>query len=90
MNVTFSSNGRNYTATSNDIFMDNGARIVFILNGKHANPTAPRVELKPKEWERIKPQLRKVDYESYFGRKPAVNGVNIFAIKNNEGGEIWK
>lgn len=86
MNVTFSSNGRNYTATSNDIFMDNGVRIVFIAQGKHANPTAHRVQIKPKEWERIKPQLAKVDYEKYFGRKPAVNGVNIFTVKTKEGG----
>lgn len=83
MNVTFSSNGRNYTATSNDIFMDNGARIVFIAGGKYSNPTAPRVELKPKEWERIKPYLLQVPYEEYYGRKPAVSGVNIFTIKQN-------
>lgn len=83
MNVTFSSKGRSYTATSNDIFMDNGARVVFIAGGKYSNPTEPRIELKAKEWERIKPHLAQIPYEEYYGKQPSVSGVNIFIIKQN-------
>lgn len=81
MKLTFSGNGKNYTATSNDIFMDNGVRVVYIQQGKHANPTASRVEVKPTEWARIKEQLSHVDYEAYYGRKPLMKGINIYQLK---------
>jgi len=83
MNLNFSSNGRSYTATSTDIFMDNGAKIFFIANGKHASPTAQRVELSAREWQRIKPNLTPVDYEAYYGRKPLMKGVIIYKLNNN-------
>lgn len=79
--ITFSSRGNNYTATSKDIFMENGTVILFIKNGKQSDPMAKRVELGKKEWLRIKPQLIPVDYEKYYGRKPLVNGVNIYQVK---------
>ena len=80
-NLNFSSRGSNYTATGSDIFMDNGARIVFIPNGKYANPTVDRVPVADKEWDRIKPNLIEIDYEGYFGRKPSVKGVTIYQVK---------
>lgn len=80
-NVTFSSKGNNYTATDRDVFMDNGAKIVFIKNGKQADPAAARVELGDREWQRIKPHLNHIDYETYYGRKPLMNGVSIYQVK---------
>ena len=79
--VTFSSNGTNYRATHQDIFMDNGALVVYIEMGKHSDPTSKRVPIKQAEWERIKPQLNPVDYEAYYGRKPLMSGVNIYQVK---------
>lgn len=79
--VSFSSNGSNYTATDRDIFMDNGIKIVYIKGGKHSSPTAARIELKPTEWRRIKPALMPIDYESYYGKKPLVNGVQLYQVK---------
>ena len=81
MNLTFSSNGTNYTATAQDIFMDNGARKTFIRGGKQAGTYATAIPITDREWSRIKPQLNPVDYEAYYGRKPLVSGVNIFQIK---------
>lgn len=81
MKITFSSNGKNYTATSADIFMDNGVAIVYIANGKHAHPTARRVVLKATEWVRIKAHLSPVDYEQYYGRKPLMKGITIYQLK---------
>lgn len=83
MTINFNSNGRSYTATTTDIFMDNGARIFFIPNGKHANPIEPRVELSAREWQRIKQHLTPVDYESYYGRKPLMKGIVIYKLNNN-------
>jgi IMP cyclohydrolase len=83
MRINFSSNGRSYTATSTDIFMDNGAKIFFIANGKHANPTAQRVELSVREWNRIKQHLMPVDYEEYYGKKPLMKGIVIYKLNNN-------
>lgn len=80
-NVNFSSRGSNYTATASDIFMDNGANIVFIRNGKYASPAAPRVPVTPNEWSRIKSRLTEIGYEEYFGRKPAIGGVTIYKVK---------
>lgn len=79
--LTFSSNGSNYAAASIDIFMDNGANVVYIKGGKHANPTERRVAIGPKEWQRIKPQLAAIDYEQYYGRKPLLAGVSIYQVK---------
>lgn len=81
MKLTFSSNGSNYTATEQDIFMDNGVNVVYIKGGKTANPIATRVPLKTTEWQRIKPKLTEVDYETYYGRKPLLKGVSIYKIK---------
>ena len=81
MNVTFSSGGANYTATDRDIFMDNGARIVFIKNGKQADPAEWRIVLSAREWLRIKPHLNAIDYEQYYGRKPLLPGINIYQVK---------
>lgn len=83
MNLNFSSNGRSYTASSTDIFMDNGAKVFFIANGKHANPVAPRVELTAKEWRRIKGHLTQLDYEAYYGRKPLMKGIIIYKLNSN-------
>lgn len=82
-NVTFSSKGSNYTVTSNDIFHDNGIKVVFVKGGKTANPTAPRPEIGPAEWARIKPQLTAIDYEKYYGRKPVLKGVTIYKINES-------
>lgn len=79
--LTFSSKGVNYAVSDKDIFMDNGAAVVFIQNGKYANPTATRISLPATEWQRIKPALSQVDYEEYFGRKPLMKGVSIYQVK---------
>lgn len=80
-NVTFSSKGKSYTATDRSIFMDNGAIIMFIEKGKEEPVYAQRVHVSEKEWRRIKPQLNPVDYEAYYGRKPLMNGVSIYQVK---------
>lgn len=82
MKLTFSSNGSNYTATEHDIFMDNGANVVYIKGGKTANPTASRVPIKAAEWQRIKPMLNPIDYETYYGRKPLLKDVAIYQIRS--------
>jgi len=79
--VAFSSRGQLYTATSNDIFMDNGAIIVFIKDGRAAKVDAHRPPLSQKEWERILPFLQKVEYEEYYNRKPLLSGVSIYRLK---------
>lgn len=82
MNITFSSRGRNYTAAPNDIFMNNGIVIVHIKDGKYSSPNDARRPLSPKEWARIEPMLKKIDYEEYYGFKPLLPGVNIYQLKN--------
>lgn len=84
MNLTFSSGGTNYTASTNDIFMDNGAMISYIRNGKYSDPTERRIHLSDKEWRRIKPALVQLDYEKYYGRKAAISGVTIFKVKDQQ------
>lgn len=79
--VTFSSSGNNYTATDQDIFMDNGARVVYIKDGRNSHPEAKRIEIPSREWFRILPKLAMVDYEKYYGRKPLLNGVVIYQLK---------
>lgn len=79
--LNFNSNGTTYTATEHDIFMDNGAKVVYIKGGKFADPAERRVELKPTEWQRIKQNLKPVDYEKYYGRKPLMSGVAIYQLK---------
>lgn len=64
-----------------DIFMDNGARIVFIKNGKHSDPAAPRIPISQKEWTRIMQQLKEIDYSEYFGRPPLLEGIKIYKVK---------
>jgi len=81
MNITFNSNGKIYTATSSDIFMDNGAQIVFIKDGRAANPASARPRIGNKEWFRILPQLTMVNYEEYYGRKPLFQGISIYKVK---------
>lgn len=81
MTVTFSSNGINYRATEKDIFMDNGAKVFFIENGKHANKEGVRVTVSSNIWQRIKPHLISVDYEQYYGRKPLMKDVQLFKVK---------
>lgn len=82
-NITFSSKGQNYSVKDNDIFYDNGVKVVFIRGGKTANPTAHRPEVGPVEWKRIRPQLIQVDYEKYYGRKPVLSGVSIYKINQS-------
>jgi hypothetical protein len=79
--VTFSSQGKNYIATESDVFMDNGVKIVYIKGGKTANPTATRIEVGNNEWHRIMPKLNPIDYEAYYGRKPALSGISIYQVK---------
>lgn len=79
--MNFSSKGKNYTATIEDIFMNNGATIVYIKRGKFASQVAQRVLISDKEWQRIKPLLCEIDYEQYYGRKPLVN-VTIYTVKS--------
>lgn len=81
MNLTFSSKGRNYTATNKSIFMDNGSVIMFIEKGKDEPVYAQRVHIGVKEWQRIKPQLDQIDYEKYYGRKPLMKGISIYKVK---------
>lgn len=81
MKITFSSRGKNYTATKESIFMDNGSVIMFIEKGINEPVYAQRVHISAKEWQRIKPQLNPVDYEAYYGRKPLLSGINIYQVK---------
>jgi len=81
MNVTFSSRGTNYTATPQDIFMENGISRMFIKGGKNASFSVNNVLLSAKEWQRIKDSLVPIDYEKYYGRKPLVQGVIIYQVK---------
>jgi hypothetical protein len=80
-NITFSSNGKNYTATGKSIFMDNGAVVMFIEKGKDEPVYAARVHIGKAEWHRIKPQLNPIDYETYYGRKALLPGVSIYQVK---------
>lgn len=79
--LTFSSNGKNYTATEASIFMDNGAVVMFIEKGRNEPLYSKRPDVSVKEWKRIKPQLTAIDYETYYGRKPLLNGVAIYQLK---------
>lgn len=79
--MNFSSGGKTYTASANDIFMNNGATIVYIEKGKYSSQIAPRVLISDREWQRIKPLLSEIDYEQYYGRKPLVN-VTIYTVKS--------
>lgn len=80
-NVTFSSKGKNYTATQDSIFMDNGVVIMFIEKGRNEPIYAQRVHVSKNEWQRIKQHLAAIDYEAYYGRKPLLGGVSIYQVK---------
>lgn len=82
MRLKFSTKGKNYVATEQSIFMDNGATVMFIEKGKDEPLYAQRVHITQKEWQRIKPQLSAIDYEQYYGRKPLLQGVSIYQVKN--------
>lgn len=81
MTLTFSSNGKHYTATSKSVFMDNGATIMFIERGRDEPIYAKRPMLSRQEWQRLLPQLEKIDYETYYGRKALLPGVSIYQVK---------
>lgn len=79
--LNFSSKGKNYPIGSQDIIIDNGTIVQYVPNGKYARPFEDRITINANEWQRIKPQLMEIDYETYYGRKPLLTGVSIYKLK---------